>query len=287
MSRQVAHHALGAALGESPVWCTRTATLWFVDIRAPAVYALDPAAGRLQRYPMPTLTGMVALANSGLVVGVGCDLQRFDPATGQLGDRIATLDPDRPGNRVNDTKAGPDGALWCGTMQDGGAVPAGRLHRIDRDGRVLQLLDGIYCPNSLAFSPDGRVLYFTDTRMGTILQADLRPDRLALRPFADADVAPGHPDGSTVDAEGCLWSTRMGGSAVIRLDHDGRVIDTLALPVSQPTACALGGPDLRTLYVTTARQKLTAEQLEGQPMAGDLFGFDVGVAGLPEHRFAA
>ena len=96
----------------------------------------------------------------------------------------------------------------------------------------------------------------------------------------------GHPDGSTVDAEGCLWSTRTGGSAVVRLDQTGRVVSTLQLPVSQPTACAFGGPDLTTLYVTTARQKLTAEQLAAEPMAGDLFGFDVGVPGLPEHRFA-
>ena len=286
MSRQVAHHALGAQLGESPVWCSRTARLWFVDIRAPAVLSLDPEAGRLERYPMADLTGMVALAESGLVVGVGCSIFRFDPTTGQLGDTIATLDPDRP-RQPDQRHQGRPGRRALVRHDAGRREGAGRQAPPCRsDGRTQQLLDEIFCPNSLAFSPDGRTLYFTDTRKGEILQADVRPDRLELRPFAAADVAPGHPDGSTVDAEGCLWSTRTGGSAVVRLDQTGRVVSTLQLPVSQPTACAFGGPDLRTLYVTTARQKLTAEQLAAEPMAGDLFGFDVGVPGLPEHRFA-
>jgi sugar lactone lactonase YvrE len=171
-------------------------------------------------------------------------------------------------------------------MRDGGAVQSGRLHHVAADGRSRALMDGIFCPNSLAFSPDGRTLYFTDTRKGDIRQANTNSDRLELRPFAASDIAPGRPDGSTVDAEGCLWNTRTGGGRVIRLDPNGRLVSTLHLPVSQPTACAFGGADLATLYVTTARQRLSAEQLADEPWAGDLFAFDVGVNGLPEHRYA-
>ena len=156
-------------------------------------------------------------------------------------------------------------------------------------GHARVLLDGISCPNSIAFSRDGRTLYFTDTRQGEIHQATLpakgQVESLELRPFAAADVAPGAPDGSTVDALGCLWNARHGCSAVVRLDPEGRLMSTLHLPVSQPTACAFGGPDRRTLYVTTARQRLSPAALEGEPMAGDLLAFDVGVAGLPESRF--
>ncbi len=284
-----ARHELGASLGESPVWCERTGRLWFVDIRAPALLSLDPATGELQRFPMPGLAGMVALAADGLVVGVGCSIHPFDPATGRLGDPLATLDADRPGNRINDTKAGPDGALWCGTMQDGGGAASGRLHHVAPTGAARELFDGIRCPNSIAFSPDGRTVYFTDTRKGEILQASVPTgdEALELRPFAPADIAPGGPDGSTIDAEGCLWNARYGGSALIRLDPEGRLVSTLRLPVSQPTACAFGGPDRRTLYVTSARQRLSPAALEGEPMAGDLLAFDVGVAGLPEPRFGA
>ncbi|HRY25723.1 MAG: SMP-30/gluconolactonase/LRE family protein [Geminicoccaceae bacterium] len=287
MNEPMARHELGATLGESPVWCERTGRLWFVDIRAPAVLALDPATGELQRFPMPGLAGMVALAMGGLVVGVGCSIHPFDPATGRLADPLAVLDADRPGNRINDTKAGPDGALWCGTMQDGGGASTGRLHHVEPTGFARELLDGIRCPNAIAFSPDGRTLYFTDTRQGEILQAAVPTgdEKLGLRPFAPADIAPGAPDGSTVDAEGCLWNARYGGSAIVRLDPDGRLMSTLHLPVSQPTACAFGGPDRRTLYVTSARQRLSPAALEGEPMAGDLLAFDVGVAGLPEPRF--
>lgn len=287
MSEPVARYELGAALGESPVWCERTGRLWFVDIRAPAVLSLDPATAELQRFPMPGLAGMVALAAGGLVVGVGCSIHPFDPATGRLGDSLAALDADRPGNRINDTKAGPDGALWCGTMQDGGAAASGRLHHITPAGAARQLLDGIRCPNSIAFAPDGRTMYFTDTRQGEILQATVPGGdaELELRPFAPADIAPGGPDGSTVDVEGCLWNARYGGSALARLDPEGRLMSILRLPVSQPTACAFGGPGRRTLYVTSARQRLSPAALEGEPMAGDLLAFDVGVAGLPEPRF--
>lgn len=291
MSEPAARYELGATLGESPVWCERTGRLWFVDIRAPAVLSLDPATGELQRFPMPGLAGMVALAADGLVVGVGCCIHPFDPATGRLGEPLAALDADRPGNRINDTKAGPDGALWCGTMQDGGGAASGRLHHVAPAGAARQLLDGIRCPNAIAFAPDGRTMYFTDTRQGEILQATLPADgpieSLELRPIAPADVAPGAPDGATVDAEGCLWNARYGGSALARLDPDGKLMSTLRLPVSQPTACAFGGPGLRTLYVTSARQRLSPAALEGEPMAGDLLAFDVGVAGLPEPRFGA
>jgi sugar lactone lactonase YvrE len=279
-------YELRASLGESPVWCADSQRLWFIDIRAPALYRLDPDSGAMERYAMPDLVGMVAMATEGLVVGVGRGICRFDPDLGKAGPPFLQLDPDLPGNRINDTKAGPDGALWCGTMPDGGGEPTGSLYRIDGDGNAATLAGTIAVPNALCFSPDGGSVYFTDTRQGTILRADARADRPVFEPFAGVDVAPGRPDGATVDSEGYLWNARYGGGCVARITPQGTLDRLIPLPVTQITACAFGGPDLRTLFITTARQRLTEAQCAEQPDAGDLFALPCDVAGLPEPRFA-
>ncbi len=279
-------YELRATLGESPVWCARSQRLWFVDIRAPALYRLDPASGSMERYAMPDLVGMVAMATEGLVVAQGAALCRFDPDRGKLGPPFLQLDPDHPGNRINDTKAGPDGALWCGTMPDGGGAPTGSLYRIGGDGQVATLMSGIAVPNALCFSPDGATVYFTDTRVGVILRADARADRPVFETFAEVDVAPGRPDGATVDSEGYLWSARYAGGCIARISPRGDLDRLVQLPVTQPTACAFGGPDLRTLFITTARQRLSDADCAKQPDAGDLFALTCDVAGLPEPHFA-
>jgi len=279
-------YALRATLGESPVWCPRSQRLWFVDIRAPALYRLDPATGDMERFALPGLAGMVAMAPEGLVVAQGAALCRFDPEQGRAGPPFLQLDRDHPDNRINDTKAGPDGALWCGTMPDGGGEPTGSLYRVGGDGQVAALAGGIAVPNALCFSPDGATVYFTDTRVGVILKADARAERPAFEPFAQPDVAPGRPDGATVDSEGFLWSARYAGGCVARISPDGELDRLIRLPVTQITACAFGGPDLRTLFITTARQRLSEADLAKQPDAGDLFSVRCDVAGLPEPQFA-
>lgn len=284
MTASLKRYALRAALGESPVWCPQNQCLWFVDIRAPALYRLDPASGAMQRYAMPDLVGMVALATDGLVVGIGTGLCRFEPDTGTVGPPFLRLDPDHPGNRINDTKAGPDGALWCGTMRDGGGEPSGSLYRI-RGDQVDTLRSGIAVPNAICFAPDAGTVYFTDTRQGDILSADARADRPAFEVFAKADVAPGRPDGATVDSEGCLWNARYGGGCIARISPQGDLDRLIELPVTQPTACAFGGPELRTLLITTARQRLSEADCARQPDAGDLFALTCDVAGLAEPRF--
>jgi sugar lactone lactonase YvrE len=279
-------YELRATLGESPVWCARSQRLWFVDIRAPALYRLDVASGTMDRFATPDLVGMVAMATEGLVVAQGAALCRFDPDQGTVGPPFLRLDRDHPDNRINDTKAGPDGALWCGTMRDGGGEPIGSLYRIGGDGQVAMLMSGIAVPNALCFSPDGATVYFTDTRVGVILRADARADRPVFEPFAKADVAPGRPDGATVDSEGYLWSARYAGGCIARISPQGDLDRLIELPVTQPTACAFGGPDLRTLFITTARQRLSDADCALQPDAGDLFALTCDVAGLPEPRFA-
>lgn len=281
-------------LGEGPLWNARDQSIWWVDILGPAIHRLTPATGARQTWPMPAAVGSFVFRPGGdLVVGLRSGFQLFDPKHSDKGGgaftMIAAPEADKPKNRPNDGKCDRDGRYWCGTMMDGGAEPSGALYRIDRDRSCRRFLDGIKVPNSIAFAPDGKTMYFADTREGAIRAYDY--DRAAgtmgaMRVLAAAGHAPGGPDGSTVDADGCLWSARYGGGLVARLTPDGRVDRAIRLPATQVTAAAFGGPQLDTLYITTAAQRLAPEELARQPLAGALFAVNVGVKGLPEADFA-
>jgi sugar lactone lactonase YvrE len=169
-------------------------------------------------------------------------------------------------------------------MDDVVRGPNGCLYRLDPDRTLVPVLNGITIANSLGWSPNGSTMYFSDTTSHTITSYDF--DALSgtpsnPRPFART-VSPATPDGSTVDAEGYLWNAEYDGWRVTRYAPDGRVDRVLELPVRRPTCCAFGGPDLTTLFITTACQNLTAEERAAQPLAGGLLAIDVGVRGLPE-----
>jgi sugar lactone lactonase YvrE len=273
-------------LGESPIWDARGQVLWWVDIRAPALRRLDPGTSVVRSFALPDLCGGVALSGPGrLTLSMRSGLATFDLATETLSPLLA-LEPPELDNRLNDTKCDRRGRLWVGTMRDYAAARTGSLYRVAPGLAFERILSPITVPNALCWSPDDRTLYFADTPEGSLraYAFDADSGRVgAMRVLLEADA--GKPDGATVDAEGCIWNARYGGGAVLRLTPDGRVDRRIELPASQVTACAFGGPGLRTLFITTARQRLTAEELERQPLAGSLFAVDAGVAGLPEPDF--
>lgn len=272
-------------LGESPCWDAAAGCLWWIDLRAPALHRLLPATGAVETWAMPALVGaVVGRRAGGVVVALAGGIHAFDPVSGALSP-LATLDLRGRDMRLNDAKADADGALWFGSMRDFGADDAGGLWRLAPGGAPERVRTGVRVPNAIAFAPDGG-LFFCDTRDGVIERADRRGGVLAWAPFAPADVAPGAPDGATVDAEGFLWNARWGGGALARIAPDGTLDRLVPLPVSHPSSCAFGGPDLATLYVTTARQGLAPDRLAAEPLAGALLALDVGVAGLAEPAFA-
>ena len=276
-------------LGESPFWDDAAQALWWVDIRAPAIHRWSPSSGERRRWTMPALVGsIVPRAAGGLLAGLQSGFHFFAPETGAL-ELVAQPETALPGNRPNDARCDRAGRYWCGTMEDYGANERGTLYRIDPD-RTWHAVDGpFFVPNSLAFSPDGTRMHFADTRRGAILRYDYDSAtgrRGEASVLLAADAAPGRPDGSCVDAEGCLWNTRYGGSAVVRVTPDGRVDRVVELPVSQPTSCAFGGARLDELYITTASQRLDAAALAAQPAAGSVLVVRPGVSGVPEARFA-
>ena len=270
------------------MWSPGEQALYWVDLRAPALFRLDFATRATRSWPMPDLCCGVALAADGLLVILRNRVMRFDPATGAMrllvdfGDLIGE-------DRLNEARCDRQGALWVGSMRDFGAAISGSLFRVSPDLRIDRVLSGICVPNSLCWSPGGKTLYFADSREGRIRAYDLAADGALspMRVLSEAGSIPGRPDGATVDADGALWSARVGGGAMIaRLDPQGAWLGQVPLPVSNPTSCTLGGPDLRTLFVITARQGLDEAALAAQPLAGHLFACTVDRPGLPEPVFA-
>ena len=269
-------------LGECPVWDADAQALFWVDIRRPALRRLD-RTGAVDTRIMPDLVGAVALAGDGrLLVAVAGEVALYDWATARL-DTVATL-PDRPpGHRFNDGRCDRQGRFWVGTMHNDTRAPEGTLFRLE-GGALLPVRTGVQIPNSLAWSPDGRTMYFADSLRHAIEALPYDPSTGIAGPGRDIvrTAPPGFPDGSAVDADGFLWNAEFNAARLVRYAPDGTVDRVLPTPVARPTSCAFGGPDLATLYVTTTSQAMTEAELRDNPLAGALLACVPGVRGLPE-----
>jgi sugar lactone lactonase YvrE len=278
-----------AVLGEGPVWCPREAALYWVDSLAPAVKRFEPATGAAKTWPVPDLIGSFALRESGgLVVALRRGFYTLDLETGATAPVHL---PEKPEDtRFNDGKCDRAGRFWAGTMHYQGMPrePKGALYRMDIDRRVTRMERGIRTANGLGWSPDDRRMYYTDTRTNRIdvFDFDIATGAIAnRRPFVHVPHDSGLPDGLTVDSEGYVWSAKWDGARVVRYAPDGRIDRVVAMPVPRPTSVSFGGPDLATLFVTSAREGLDAAALARAPHSGAVFAFEPGVQGLPEPRF--
>ena len=276
-------------LGEVPVWDVEEQALYWIDIENALLQRLKPASGEVKSWTLPERICALALRRSGgLIVALASGIAFFDPATGAI-ERVAAPEAHLPQNRFNDGKCDRRGRFWAGTMDDRLSERTAALYRFDPDRSCRRMESGIGISNSLAWSPDNRVFYFADTLQRLIFAYDFDIETGTIsnrRVFADMAGQPGDPDGSTIDAEGFLWNAQWDGWRLVRYAPDGRIDRVVELPVQKPTSCMFGGPDLRMLYVTSAVWDLNDDALDRQPWAGGLLALDVGVAGLPEPRFA-
>ena len=276
-----------ALLGEVPVWSGREQRLYWVDIRAPALHRFDPVTGHDQSWPMPEPIGAVALhGEGGLLVALASGLARFDCATAVL-TPLQPVEADITTSRLNDGRCDRQGRFWVGSMDRSTPHGRGSLYRYDPDGSLHRKFGGIEVPNALAFSPDGRTMYFCDTPTRRIQAFTLDPDTGDIgdeRCFVECQP-PGDPDGAVTDAEGNLWVTHFGGARITRYRPDGRLADVIPLPVERPTACCFGGENLDTLFVTSSCQNLDEAHLRRFPLSGGVFAVRPGVYGLPEPSF--
>jgi sugar lactone lactonase YvrE len=274
-------------LGEGPIWDDRSAKLYFVDIKGETICSYDDRnGGSSTSYPGgPTALALID-GSDDLLCASGRGLERFRPANEARRDELAPL-PLGDGMRPNDGKCDPAGRFWIGTMDDREERFAGTLYRYDPSGGLATVLPAIGVSNGLDWSPDGRIFYYTDSMRHTIWRFgyDVSSGTLSDRQdFVRLDPGGGAPDGLTVDAEGYVWSAHWDGWRIARYAPDGSIDRILPAPVPRPTSVAFGGPDLATLYVTSARIGLSADQLAEAPLSGALFACEPGVRGLAPHR---
>lgn len=281
-----------AELAEGPVWDEADGTLVWVDILAGHVHRLDPGGRGDTRIEVGEPVGCaVPRRGGGLVLATEHGFALVDAGAASAVPFASVAGAaDGPAWRMNDGACDPDGRLFAGTMAYDSTPGAAALHRLDSDGAVTRVLDGLTISNGIGWSPDGGTMYLVDTptRRVDAFAFDAEAGTLAARRTV-VEIAPGagDPDGLTVDADGAIWVALWGGGAVHRYAPGGRLDRVVELPASHVTSCAFGGPGRRTLFVTTARAGLTAAQLQAEPHAGGVFAVaDAGVEGLPTARFA-
>lgn len=271
------------ALGESPVWWADAGLLVFVDITGRRLHRFEPSSGRHEVDAVEEDIGCVAPAKGGgYVAGLRSGIWILD-AAGVKVRRLADNPENAATNRFNDGRVDQRGRFLAGTLDEPKAAGNAGLYRYDHRG-LAKLMDGIMTSNGLAFSPDGGTLYFSDTPRFVIYRFDYDPDTGAAsnrRLFARVEPTAtdrGRPDGAAVDVEGCYWSSLYEGSRIRRYDPDGKVMAEYAVPALNPTMPAFGGADMKTLFVTTARDK------KGGP-GGGLYAMPAGVRGVPGTLF--
>lgn len=277
-------------LGEGLVWDSESGLLYWTDIEARSLLTLEPRAGRVRGIAVPERIACFAPRQvGGLVVAFASGFAFYDPETGKRED-IAAFEPELVHTRLNDGRTDRQGRLVAGGFDEVEGKPISSVVRLDPDLRVTKLFNNVSCANGTCFSPDGRTMYFADTPAKQIWAFDYDPSSGALgarRTIARFDDQPGMPDGSCVDSEGFIWNAQWNGRRVVRYAPDGRIDRVVKVPALNPTCVAFGGDNLDTLYITTARYLMTAEQIAAEPQAGALFACKPGVRGLADAKFSA
>lgn len=269
------------SLGEGPLWHPERGVLYWFDINGCRLLRDDGSA-----WDFPGHVSAAGWVDADrLLIASETALSIFDTATGGTTE-LCPLEADNPVTRSNDGRADPAGGFWIGTMGRAAEHGAGAIYRY-RHGELRRLYSGLTIPNAICFTADGQRGFFADTATGRIQQVALDPDGWPVGEpalFADVGAAGWRPDGAVIDAEGCLWNAQYGGHRVARYAPDGHFLEAVALPVPLATCPAFGGPELATLYCTSAAQGLSAAELAAAPHSGCLLSVLGAGTGRPEAR---
>lgn len=276
-----------AVLGEGPYWVPEDSCLLWVDIPSGLLLRTEIPSGATVTTSLGAVSAAFPALGGGILTAGGSRLmlhtRQSAPSDGWVTRTVAEA-PAKDGVRFNDAAVDPAGRVWVGSMHTGETEPLGELYRLD-PGRILTpVISGVTVSNGIGWSPDGSRLYYVDSPMRRIDIFDYDPatgEAFGRRVFADLSRVDGVPDGLTVDLDGCVWVAMWGGGVLRRFTPQGQQDAMLPLPVSRPTSCAFGGPDLSELYVTTASIDMTEAQRAAEPLAGRLLRLHPGPSGLP------
>jgi sugar lactone lactonase YvrE len=284
------------AVGESPLWHAQDAAWYWVDITSRLIWRLDHASGALRWWDTPEMVACIAVAaGGGLVAGMETGVFRLTLGAGQAAAATLLAAPPELGQgmRFNDGRCDRQGRFWSGTMvmDMSLARPDGHLYRYDREqGLSRPIVSNLLTQNGLAWSPDGRTMYLSDShpRRQTIWAYHYDPDAglpHTRRLFVDMNAYPGRPDGAAVDSEGCYWTAANDAGLLLRFTPDGRLDRQIALPMAKPSMCSFGGPGLDLLLVTSIDPAVAAGPDDGSGLAGAVLLLRPGVTGVPDTPF--
>ncbi len=279
-----------AILGECPVWCERSSSLWWTDIQGSRLRRKNTLTGDIDTWATPDRVASFALTRdtNRILLGLAAGIGVFDLARSKLIGDVILVEPEQPATRINDGRCDAEGRFVFGMFNQDSSAALGGFYRVCHDLSVERLnLPAAAVANSIAFSPDGKRIYFTDSPQRRIWCARYEASGKigSVEVFADLSSEQGVPDGSCVDAEGGLWNAQWDGSCLIRFDASGNLTHRIALPVTRPTCPAFGGEEFIHLYVTSARGGLSDDALRAEPTAGAIFSFVPPFPGLPVRRF--
>jgi sugar lactone lactonase YvrE len=278
-----------ARIAESPVWCEAEQALYWTEIHGFKLHRLDTQSGEVRTWPVKEKVASFALCDGGgLVAALHSGFALIDLQAGTL-TRLARPFQANLDVHLNDGRCDRSGRFfWAGTLHEPRTRQNAELFRLSGDGSATRMAGGVIASNGIAFSPDNRVLYYADSRGPVVWAFDYEPATGSIanrRIFATVARGEGLPDGAAVDAEGCSWSARFMGRRIVRYCPDGTIDREIPMPVDNATMVAFGGPDYRTLYITTGRANLGPDELALQPWAGGILAMPVDVPGLPEPTF--
>ncbi len=280
---------INAIVGECPTWDEKSKVLFWVDIQGKNVHRFNPKSGENKTFYLPEIVTSLSLCHDDkLLLSLRKSLVMYSLSAGRF-DVLVNLEEDLPDNRCNDGKCDPAGNYWVGTMNDKNwTQPSGALYKFS-DNHIAVMQTQVTCANGMGWSPDHRTMYFTDSFKYMIFAYDYDAASGTIsnrREFVRLDPNAGiFPDGLTVDSEGCVWSAQVGAGQVVRYDSSGKQERIIQLPVPRVTSCAFGGEDLTTLYITSATETMTPEQIAQAPKSGCLFALQTEIKGLPANRY--
>ena len=283
-------------LGEGITWSVDQENLYWLDVVIPSkLFQLHLPTNKLSTFIMPEMISSISIrSKKDLIIDYQYGVYNYNLTSNNF-TRLIETEPLLKFNRSNDGASDIKGRFWFGTMQknldeEGNDIPitkhSGSLYRLDIDLTLDKIESNLGIPNTFIWNPDNTKFYFTDSMEEIIYSYDFDEESGEITNKTKfATFNRGIPDGSTMDSEGFVWNCRWGGSCVVRFDPLGRVDRVLEVPVENVTNCVFGGKDLKTLFITTARQGLSKEYVTKNPYAGSLFAIDLSIKGIEDNNF--